>query len=259
MYKIETHDSSPEFFKMWQAAGQHLNNQVDGGIKSWFKAEPTPPWLEHLSFRLGNQLFFVRVTDVDGTVELPGNDDGHKIAARKSGGRACLMPMKKSFIGGEWMPAFDRWGLRDTFTGVEFNPIEFITDANIEISDWELNDIAIQVVRTLIEQDDYRLMSWASNPDLDPAIWFVGASGGPEWVVIRAVRYPMKSARQPENLTDIAAHASSLSKTGHFASVMVASADDQFDPLAVENGNFSPIYRGHAVMISYVGLVPITS
>jgi hypothetical protein len=34
----------------------------------------------------------------------------------------------------------------------------------------------------------------------------------------------------------------------------IANADDPFDPLAKENGNFLPLYRGHKMFISYEGL-----
>lgn len=61
MHNIEMQEMSPDFLKCWQAAGMHLDKQVQGGIKSWLRAHPYPPVLEHLSFRLGNQLFFVRV------------------------------------------------------------------------------------------------------------------------------------------------------------------------------------------------------
>lgn len=72
MHNIEMQEMSPEFLKCWQAAGMHLDKQVQGGIKTWLRAHPYPPALKHFSFRLGNQLFFVRVEDVDGKVEGPG-------------------------------------------------------------------------------------------------------------------------------------------------------------------------------------------
>ena len=61
MYEIETLEMSDAFLPIWRAAGFHLNKQVDGGIQSWLRAHPYPPFLEQLSFRLGNQLFFIRV------------------------------------------------------------------------------------------------------------------------------------------------------------------------------------------------------
>jgi hypothetical protein len=63
MYEISIDEMTPEFLECWRAAGKHLNNQVQGGINTWLRAHPSPPFLEHLSFRLGNQLFFVRVVE----------------------------------------------------------------------------------------------------------------------------------------------------------------------------------------------------
>ncbi len=111
MYEIEMNEISEAFFPCWKAAGIHLSKQVDGGIQSWLRAHPYPPFLEHLSFRLGNQLFFVRVDDVDGKVQGPGNPQGAVTAARSANGRACILPMKKKLFGGAWVADMPGWGL----------------------------------------------------------------------------------------------------------------------------------------------------
>ena len=71
MHEIEMQEVTPEFSACWHAAGHHLSQQVQGGIQSWLRADLSPPFLEHLSFRLGNQLFFVRIEDVDNKVHGP--------------------------------------------------------------------------------------------------------------------------------------------------------------------------------------------
>ena len=40
MYDIEMHEMSDDFLECWKAAGIHLDNQVDGGIKHWLRAHP---------------------------------------------------------------------------------------------------------------------------------------------------------------------------------------------------------------------------
>ncbi len=82
MYEIEIKEMSDAFFPCWKTAGIHLSKQVDGDIQSWLRAHPYPTFLEHLSFRLCNQLFFVRVEDVDRKVEGPGSLRGLGAAAR---------------------------------------------------------------------------------------------------------------------------------------------------------------------------------
>jgi hypothetical protein len=257
MHHIEMHEPTQEFLRCWQAAVSHLHRQVDGGIQSWLKVDPTPPWLEHLSFRLGNQLFFVRIVDVDAKLEITGNDRGVHLVAEKCGGHACIMPMKKKFFDGDWTPTESGWGLLDAITKKPINPIDFVTDEEIEITDWELNDIAVLVVRTTLQKEGYQLMNWVSNPALDPAIWFVGKSKQPEWIVVRAARYPIRKAKHPSNLAEIAKGCADTGTTGHFASVAVANADDPFDPMAKDNGNFIPIFRGHKLLIRYQGLEPV--
>lgn len=43
MHDIEMQEMSQEFLKCWQAAGMHLNQQVDGEIQSWLRAHPYRP------------------------------------------------------------------------------------------------------------------------------------------------------------------------------------------------------------------------
>ena len=94
------------------------------------------------------------------------------------------------------------------------------------MTDWELHDFAVLVVRDYIEQElGRKLMSSQGNPDVDPSIWFVGENG-PEWVVVRLVTYPDKESNQPSNMGDIAASCSRMSKIGHLASVAIVNSGD---------------------------------
>ena len=76
MHHIHMAEVSEEFARCWQAAGIHIQNQAQGGLHSWLRAHLNPPFLEHLSFRLGNQLFFVQLQDVDDVLEMPGHLGG---------------------------------------------------------------------------------------------------------------------------------------------------------------------------------------
>ena len=102
MYEIEMQEMSREFFPIWQAAGEHLDAQVDGGIQSWLRAHPYPPVLEHLSFRLGNQLFFIQVEDAEGRIKGPGSRRGLLAVARGTNGHACALPMRKRMLRSSW-------------------------------------------------------------------------------------------------------------------------------------------------------------
>jgi len=252
MYDIEMHEASPEFERCWNAAGSHLNSQVQDGLQSWLRAHLAPPFLEHLSFRLGNQLFFIRLQDVDGRLQVPGSLHGLLAIADGCQGRACLMPMKKNLLGGDWLPVHLGWGLIDARTKTPIDPVSLVTDEKIPMTAWELHDFAVQVVRDQLLKEGYKLMSWQGNPNVDPAIWFVGDSKGPEWIVVRSVCYPEKDAKRPHNWNDIAAGCARLSKIGHFASVAFVSKDQKFET----NGEEAvPLWRGRGVYCNYAGLV----
>jgi hypothetical protein len=65
------HEVSEEFTRCWRAALRHIEAQARAPLQSWLKANLQPPFLEHLSFRLGNRLFFIRIEDVDEKLEIP--------------------------------------------------------------------------------------------------------------------------------------------------------------------------------------------
>jgi len=251
MHEIEMHQISPEFFRCWQAAGQHLSRQVDGGIQAWLRAHPYPPFLEHLSFRLGNQLFFIRVEDVDNKVKGPGNQNGVVTAARLANGHACALPMRKKFFGDAWEAVESGWGLLDAATRKPIDPVSMVTEERIEMSSWEVHDMAVQVVRDYLKREGFELMSWQGHPDVDPAIWFIGQSKRPEWVVVRSTTFPASRADRPSNWSAIAAGCARMSDVGHFASVAVVSADQPFGSM-----NEAPVqlWRGYGMHIRFEGL-----
>jgi hypothetical protein len=251
MHSIDMHEMTQDFFECWQSAGRYLDKQVQGGIQSWLRAHPNPPFLEHLSFRLGNQLFFIRVEDVDEKVQGPGSLRGLLAVAEGNRGHACLLPMKKQFFGGAWVPDRGGWGLVDAKTKKPVDPAILVTDEKIEMTPWELQDMAVQVVKEYLDKQGYQIMSWQGNPDVDPAIWFVGDSKGPEWVVVRAIRFPVNHAPRPNNWHDIANQCFGLSQVGHFAPVTLVSADQPFQS---QDEQPIPLWRGHAMHVRFTGL-----
>ena len=253
MHNIEMHEATEEFTECWQAAGRHLQSRMQGANLHWLKADLIPPFLEHLSFRIGNQLFYVRVVDADDRVKGPGNRNGFRTIAEGCNGHACIMPMRK--VRGEWNPDAAGWGLVHPDTGQAIDLAVLVTDEKVEMTDWELHDFAVQIVRDHITKKlGYELMSSQGNPAVDPSIWFVGDQG-PEWVVVRKVRYPDLEATMPSNIKEIAESCVGLSRTGHFASVGCANSEDAFDP----SGQIPalPLWCGHRIRVRFQGLGPI--
>jgi hypothetical protein len=249
MHDIEMHEVSDEFTLCWQAAGRHIQLRAQGPLRSWLKVNLNPPFLEHLSFRLGNQLFFIRIEDVDCRLRVPGSRDGLLSIAEGCKGHPCIMLMR--YRAGAWKPTEAGWGLVDARTGTTVDPIAHVSDERIEMTDWELQDFAVQIVREHLERAGRKVMSWQGNPAVDPSMWFVGTTG-PEWVVVRAVRYPNTKAEPPANWGQISERCARLGKVGHFASVSVANADDPFDPSGAAPSE--PLWRGHGMNPRFEGL-----
>lgn len=244
---IEMHQPSEEFAKCWQAAGRFLSNKGDGNI-NWLKANLTPPFLEHLSFRLGNQLFYVQVIDVDGALETPGSTKGLETLATGCNGIACLMPMKK--IGGEWEATQNGWGLIELASNTSIEPVSFVSDEEIEMTDWELLDFAVQVVRGHVEDDlGFDVTSSQSNPLVQPSLWFQGEEGL-EWVIVKTGTSASKNLIGECDIASIKERCGTISSKGHVAVVTFANEHQGFS----EGSDVLPILRGHGAHIQFKGL-----
>ncbi len=251
MYTVDMTTMSEEFLPCWVGAARHLDARMDGGIQSWLRRYPDPPYVEHLSFRLGNQLFFVRVEDADRNVEGPSNPDALRHVASLANGHACVMPMRKVGVEGNWLPTETGWGLLDAATRKLVDPLSLVSDALIEMTDWEVHDMAVEVVRQQLRKEGYEVTSWHGNRGFDPSIWFVGDSKGLEWVVVRATRYPAMQAERPSSWMEIAATCSSTSSIGHFASVALANVEQASESAG---NTVVPLWRGHGTFARFTGL-----
>lgn len=250
MYHIESQEMSDAFFACWQAALRHLNHQVDGGIPSWLRAIPEPPFLEHLSFRLGNQLFYIRVEDVDRRIEGPGSLEGVLWVAEETNGHACLLSMQRT-LDGRWAPVHAGWGLIDAHTRSAVHPAALVTDARIDMTPWERHDLAVQIVRDHLIDTGREVIAWHGNPTVDPAIWFIGASQTPEWVVVRVATVPDPPPSRPDDWEAIMCACAHISRVGHFAPLRLCHPQQ---PMDAADAAALPLWRGHGVAALFTGL-----
>lgn len=251
MYEIAMHDVTEDFASCWQSSAKHIQNSAQGGLRGWLKADLEPPFLEHLSFQLGNQLFFIRIEDADRRLAVPGTREGLLSIADGCHGHPCILPMQRR--EGAWFPFYRGWGLVDARTGVPVEPPALVNNALIEMTDWEIHDFAVQIVAAHIKENGRQIMSIQGNPGVNPSIWFIGDKG-PEWVVVRATRFPELEAPPPKNLADIAKNCERLGKIGHFASVSVANMHNS-DSTGRQSSQ--ALWRGHPIATHFRGLVGV--
>lgn len=254
LHEVQTEDFFKEFAECWNIVGSTFQRQAEAEgfcaphpkcLFFWLKAELCPPFLEHFSFRLGNQIFLIRIETAGARIHSPGSREGLLRAAQGWHGHPCIFHVEKR--GNRLFPALSGWGLVHAQTNEILNPAALITNDDIELTDWELHDFAIQVVRDDLRSKGRRIMSWASDPCVNPSLWFIGDSG-PEWAVVRAVRYPQTSTEPPECIGELALEASRFAKRGHFGCVAFRHIKDPTQPLS----------RGYPVDVEYNGLVECT-
>jgi len=241
-HAIEQDPPSNSFIAAWNTAGKHIQQQADTGF-NWLRANLNLPMAEHLSFRIGNQIFFVFINAAEFSHKFNGT--AFNRVYKEANAIPCLLDMEESL--GSWKVSRAGWGLIHAETGKEINPLNYVSDELIEMTDWELHDFAVSLVNSDLEKRGKTILGCQPSNHIDPSIWFED-DDGKHFVVVRAGRYPASKIDQPENISDIKQSCSPHSLSGYFASIIFANSDDPFDPDANQNGNYLPLYRGHAVM-----------
>lgn len=226
-YEIEPFELTQDFEQAWAAAGRHLDLRVRDTGASWLRAE-LPPFREHLSFTLGNQLFFIQIMDVDHPHNGWVQNSRLQSAVTDAQGIACLMPMRKT--GQEWHPVQKGWGLIDPQTLQIINPIDLVTDTPVLMTPWEIHDVGIQVVRTYLKDNGWTIASWQTDLNVDPSIF---AQKGDYFcgVVVRTSNKGPDKGKRPLNAANIAELMRSRGWGAKFVGLKIAARDDPFDPM----------------------------
>jgi hypothetical protein len=248
MYRINPHSASTEFVALCAAARAHLENQVDGGIRFWLRLWPQASAIEHLCFRLGNQVFVVRVLDVHGQIDGPGDLASLRATARGLHAHPCLLPMRRSSLTGEWVADSPSWGLVCARSGRPVHPVELVTEDEVVVSDWEVHHFATQATLHALAQSGLAISSWHADPRVFPTIWFSRPDGEQGWIVVRAARYPL-TPKKPRQWRAIVKACTPEGTQGHYLPVLV-SADNNEVQMTPTSG---PLLRGHPLQAFFLG------
>lgn len=269
-YLIDRPEPSELFLKARNVAGfclQQEFNKHKGHISEsldykWIKAELTYPSFDHITFGYGNQVFSVLVDLCDSRgSHLTDNERDRFIKAASENN---LVPCLFKIMLPSLTPAHEGWNLIHFTSGKPIIPAEVSTNENIPMSEWELHNFSIQIVRNYIEQDQHgKILSFCDVLQINPQIWFDDAVGNRCWVVVRHVRQPAEAA---------IANWIGLEKSnpqikgydGFFAGVSLASSapvlhDQQGKviPLSERFSGPAPLYRGDQFYVKFDGLQKI--
>jgi hypothetical protein len=142
------------------------------------------------------------------------------------------MPMKK--VNDEWQPQGQNWCLFEPYTNKSISPEKLVSNEEVEMSDWEIQDMAVTEVKNKLERDGKKIMSWNSHPDVDPSVWFYDETET-NYVVVRSGRSPQLEVEMPSNIEKIKNNSEPYGLThstfktpskGYFVSAIIADAND---------------------------------
>ncbi|HQM51192.1 MAG TPA: hypothetical protein PLJ71_21125 [Candidatus Hydrogenedentes bacterium] len=266
-YQIDRPEPSQLFLKARNIAGLRLQEQFNknnGCVEEsrdykWIKAELTCPSFDHLTFGYKNQVFSVLVDLRDSQQSYLSRQERDRFitATTENNLVPCLFPIMLP----ELKPAHAEWNLTHITTGKSVVPNEVATDENMPMSEWELHNFVIQIVRNHLEHDKRsRILSFCDILQINPQIWFDDAAGNTCWVLVRHLKQPEDGAISKwiglEKLNPPL-----KGYDGFFAGVSLASSapilhDQQGNliPLSERFSGKAPLYRGDQFYIEFDGL-----
>ena len=154
MHTVEQDGVSTDFIGAWQAALKHLSVMGGDSIR-WLRAYLDQPFAEHLSFVLGNQLFFVYVQAAE-FQDLP-TEEVFLWCSKQANAIPCRLPMVVA--AGEWTRRNQGWGLNHAVTGKPVDPAALVSEELILMTDWEVHDVGIQVVAQHLSRENCSVIS----------------------------------------------------------------------------------------------------
>lgn len=267
LYSIDRPDESREYLQAWSITGKHLQvlfNQHNRSLENqymgfcWLRSDIISPTFDSMNFRYKNRAFSILIDFV--SEELIQNHDAQRKhehgyglymktttvshtpeKAKKLQIEVCesndMIPCIFPIRIDDMAPLESGWNLYDTRTGEKIIPLDIADDSPRRISDWELLNFGISIVRNHLADKGYTVLSYTDAPGIMPQLWFEDDQNNKCWVQV-IVNKPM----------EIADFSSTIAKEykGYIAGISIHPANGQ-----------NVLYRSNPAMIDFKGLQPI--
>ena len=266
-YQIDSNEPSKQFLQARNIAGCALQDQFkrEGGKLEpskdykWIKSELTWPSFDHLTFGYGNQIFSVLVELVDGDRSALMQKERERCVEACSSNN--LIPCAFRVQAQSLEPISKGWNLIHLVTGKNIVPAECANAKKIQMSDWELRNFGLQLVRNYItEQLSGNVLSFCDVIGIDPQLWFDDKSGRRSWVIVR--HYGLLTGQEKDDWINFEQSNRQLQGyDGFLGAVSLASAEpivrDMEGEIIPPSERFSgsaPLYRGDKFYVKFDGL-----
>ena len=213
MYDIDRPEPSQFFIDTRDLVRNWLQQRMNQSEGSrWIKVDFTYPSFEHLSFSYKNQVFCVVIDIIDENTKKSCLPDKTKNLLIRECEKNNLIPcLYKVLVDNPQNPAYntlkqysDGWSLFDARNNELIIPEQSGTDDLVEMSEWELNDFAIQVVKNYISNNlKLKVLSYQNIVGINPQLWFIDDNKQKHFVLVRYTMYPNKNAKKPDNIISI--------------------------------------------------------
>lgn len=275
-YLIDRPEPNEIFLRARHIAGSQLQEQFNAynqknvnssydGFK-WIKAELTYPSFDNLTFAYKNSVFSVVIELIDnkGSSFTKQQKDRLLKACEENNLIPCTFRLdfkekadnflgrlmgNKDQIDYELTPIKQGWNLYDARTNQVIDPLNLASNEKTLMSNWELSNFAIQIVRNDLEKEGNQILSFCDLPEVNPQIWFKNKNGETGWVIVRHI----KNENEKDYKDWVGLEERNLQLKpfdGYFASV-------QLIPSVGWNGvsEFpTDLFRGEGMYVNYKGL-----
>jgi hypothetical protein len=270
-YLIDRPEPSEIFIKARQIAGIQLQEQFElfnkGEVNSsydgfkWVKTELTYPSFDNLTFTYKSSIYSVLIELIDNTGSslsikqkdrlLKACDENNLIPClfkinlrEKSKNLLSFMASTNSQDEYELSSMEDGWNLFNARTNQKVNPLTLSSDEPTRMSKWELNNFAIQIVRSEIEKEGNEVLSFCDLLEINPQIWFKDKQGNICWVIVKNIT--TNEDLDYRKWVGLEQHSEQLLPfDGFYASIQLHS---------VKTNSMINLYRGDPFKVNYKGL-----
>ena len=235
----DTAQPEKDFVKAFEMAIETINQQ--GGDKVvWLRDYLHSPVHEHLSFVFGNKVYSV-IIDNKGLIEKELVQKQQDFC--KANNLTPAVFAVDITDDGIFKPRGKGWNLFESYGMQPINPESLATDKKIEMSDWEVHDLAVKTACHQLRESGKLVATYQTHPLVYPAIWMGDSEEPEEWVVVQGVRATdeVKALEVPD---ETEAELRSKGKAGYVTTVVLAALDDAED---------KKLYRGDNIQTTLLG------
>lgn len=215
---------------------------------SWLQSSLLKPAFQHLCFRYKNQIFSILMAFVQNNDAyiLQQDFDNQIRESKKYNLIPCIIPLRAD----NYEPLVGGYQLIKSDDGSIIDVAELSSDTLIEMSNWEILDMGIQIVKDDILKQGWKILSYCNVPGIEPQIWFEKNNGQRCYVVVSA----SKACLEKDKPLNINMYSQLKDYMGYYAKVSFWDLD--YLGAHIDDGS-KHLYRGHGLGINYKGLETI--